>query len=321
MQCNDTGFNGIALRLAMATASSKNASVSDRLVTTPATRPMNLENESNTHAAEPNHTDPISPTTTLALPEVSAAVQQPLVNAIVPAARPLMETPARVGRRLAQAVIPKVYSFTANKVRKTIAKRLAAHVLLPRATGSMHFRFKLDLVPMHGVKELAEEAGLDLVRPIKRLHKMGKIIREWKTMGPSATSRFCRLQDAHHLAWGGAKLKAPSKMEARQVARVMTLVAPPFTVTSTVTSDEESATFDGYLVTFNEKGEMTYPPDHEELWGEATKATERVLKKYAKRMLGDMFVEGLAVSQTFKKNLGPQFASSDSEYESESEED
>ena len=38
-------------------------------------------------------------------------------------------------------------------------------------------------------------------------------------------------------------------------------------------------------------------------------------------MLGDMFVEGLQVSQTFKKNLGKQYASSESECESESEEE
>ena len=39
-------------------------------------------------------------------------------------------------------------------------------------------------------------------------------------------------------------------------------------------------------------------------------------------MLGDMFVEGHAISQTFLKNLGPQYASSESELsESESEED
>ena len=35
-------------------------------------------------------------------------------------------------------------------------------------------------------------------------------------------------------------------------------------------------------------------------------------------MLGDMFVEQMAISQTFLKNLGPQYASSESEM-SESE--
>jgi len=228
------------------------------------------------------------------------------------------ETPAQLGRRLAQAALPKTYAVTANKVRKTVAKRLAAHVLLPRAQGSMHFKFKLDLMPMLGLKEMAEKAGLD-VQPVKRMGGLRKIVRTWKAVGPSATAKFCALQDAHRLAWGGAKLKAPAKAATRPVARVMTLVAPPLTVTSTVTNDEESATLEGYLVTFNEKGEMTFPPKHEELWGEATDATKRVLKKYAKRMLGDMYVEGMPVSQTFKKTLGRQYASSESEYESEDE--
>ena len=222
------------------------------------------------------------------------------------------ESPARAGRRLAQEALPKTFSFTENKVRKTISKRISNHVQLPRAQGSMHFKFSMDLVPMHGLKAMAEAAGLE-VQPVKRIGGMRKIIRKWKTQGPSATAKFCNLQGVHRLAWGGAKLKAPAKKATRPVARVMTLVAPPFTATSTVTNDEESATLEGYLVTFNEKGEMTYPPDHEELWGEATESTKRVLKKYARRMLGDMYVEGLPVSQTFKKNLGPQFCSSEEE--------
>ena len=44
---------------------------------------------------------------------------------------------------MAEEFLPKTYSVTENKVRKTISKRLAAHVLLPRAQGSMHFKFKI----------------------------------------------------------------------------------------------------------------------------------------------------------------------------------
>ena len=212
-----------------------------------------------------------------------------------------------------------MHSITVRKIEKTIRKRLAAHVLLPRAQGSMHFKFKMDLVPMHGLKAMAEQAGL-AVQPVMRVGGMRKIVRSWTTNGPAATAKFFSMQEANSMSWGGAKLKAPGKNDARKVSRVMTLAAPPFTATSTVTNDEESATFEGYLVTFNEKGEMTFPPNHEKLWGEATDATERVLKKYAKRMLGDLFVEGHAVSQTFKKNLGKQYASSE-EDESEGEEE
>ena len=129
------------------------------------------------------------------------------------------------------------------------------------------------MMPMHGLKAMAEAAGLD-VQPVKMIGGMNKIVRTWSTNGLSATSTFCSLQGAHHLAWGGAKLKAPSKTAKRQLARVMTLVAPPFKVTSIVTNDEESATFKGHLVTWNEEGEMTYPPKHEELWGEARSAPD-----------------------------------------------
>jgi len=91
---------------------------------------------------------------------------------------------------------------------------------------------------------MAEAAGLD-VQPVKRIGGMRKIVRTWSTNGPSATAKFCSLQGAHRLAWGGAKLTAPAKTAKRPVARVMTLVAPPFSVTSTVTNDEESAAWHG----------------------------------------------------------------------------
>ena len=100
------------------------------------------------------------------------------------------------------------------------------------------------------------------------------------------------------LGWGGGKLKGPGKAARNPVARVLSLLAPPVTVQSFVSPDEEWATFDGYLVTFNEAGSMTKPPNHETLWGgaEAAIATEKTLKKYAKRTLGGMFVEGLCRS-------------------------
>ena len=149
--------------------------------------------------------------------------------AVWPPIDPYMSAAAREGRRLAAEALPKTYSVTANKVRKTISKGLAAHVLLPRAQGSMRFKFKIDLLPMHGLKEMAEAARLD-VQPVKRIGGMRKIVRTWSTNGPSATAKFCKLQTAHRLGWGGAKLKAPAKTAARKVSRVMTLVAPPLTV-------------------------------------------------------------------------------------------
>ena len=57
--------------------------------------------------------------------------------------RPVHEGVGTAGPRLAEEFLPKTYSVTENKVRKTISKRLAAHVLLPRAQGSMHFKFKI----------------------------------------------------------------------------------------------------------------------------------------------------------------------------------
>ena len=63
--------------------------------------------------------------------------------AVWPAIDPYMSAAAREGRRLAAEALPKTHSVTANKVRKTICKRIAAHVLLPRAQGSMRFKFKI----------------------------------------------------------------------------------------------------------------------------------------------------------------------------------
>ena len=139
---------------------------------------------------------------------------------------PRMETPAQIGRRLAMAAFPKSHSLTARKIRTTIRKRLAAHTVQPRATGSHHFKFKLDLAPMNGVKELCEEAGL-AQQPTLRRHGLAKIIRQWKTDGASATAKLGSLQETGHpLAWGGAKLKGPAKGAARPVCRVMMLLAP-----------------------------------------------------------------------------------------------
>ena len=117
---------------------------------------------------------------------------------------------------------------------------------------------------------------------------------------------------------GGAKLTAPAKGANEKVCRVVTLLAPPLTVTSDVTADAETATVKGYLVTYNEEGRLTLPPKPETIWGEAHAATAKTLKTYAKRSLADMYVEGMPLSGTLKKQLGPQYASTE---ESEGEED
>jgi hypothetical protein len=102
----------------------------------------------------------------------------------------------------------------------------------------------------------------------------------------------------------------------------MTLLAPPLKVEHKVSKDEDTMVISAYLVTYNEKGMIGLPPGHEKIWGAATTATENQLKKCAaKRMLGDMFVEGLPISQTFLKQLGPQFADSDPEWSGQESED
>ena len=53
--------------------------------------------------------------------------------------------------------------------------------------------------------------------------------------------------------------------------------------------------------------------DQRRLWGPGSASTTRVLKKYATKMLGRMYEEGLPLSQRFKQNMGPQFESSDEE--------
>ena len=143
-------------------------------------------------------------------------------------------------------------------------------------------------------------------------------VRKWKASGPAATARFAQLNKAHPLGWGGAKLTAAPKGAKKRLSRVMTLLAPPLTVEHSINKDEETARIKAQLVTFNEEGRLGLPPDHEEIWGAAAAATEAALTKYGKRMLGDMFVEGMAISGTFLKKLGPQYASSESEL-SESE--
>jgi hypothetical protein len=229
------------------------------------------------------------------------------------------ETPAALGRRLAAEALPKVYGLSARTVRKTIVKRLSAHVRLPRATGSMSWKFKLELAPLQGVREICEAAGLELQFPLHRIGsgQSAKTRRTWVTNGANATSRFASLQTGHPLAWGGAKLVKAPKMAARKVSRVMTLLAPPLTVVHTNGPDESAVVISGHLVTFNETGEMRLPPAHEELWGTTAKATTRVLSKYAKKMLEGMYLEGLPLSQRFKKQLGSEYPSSEEEEEEE----
>lgn len=74
-------------------------------------------------------------------------------------------------------------------------------------------------------------------------------------------------------------------------------------------------------MTYNEEGHLGLPPRHEEIWGDAHLATKRTLTQYAKKTLAEMFVEGMPLSQTLKKRLGTQYASSEEESEEELEEE
>jgi len=125
------------------------------------------------------------------------------------------------------------------------------------------------------------------------------------------------------LAYGGAKLKAPAKGSKKALCRVMTLLAPPLTVTHRRTSDEETMHLSAYLVTFNEHGSLTLPPQHEILWGEAHVATVRILKQYAKKSLSWMCRHKgrMPISQTFKQKLGKHLEFTSSEEDSSSSED
>lgn len=225
------------------------------------------------------------------------------------------EAPAALGRRLAEEALPKRYSLSANKVRKAIVKRIAAHVRLPRAKESMSWKFKLDLAPLAAIREISEAAGLGNCPDVEWTGsgRKSKVRRTWIANGGKAASSFASLQLGHPLAWGGAKLVRAPKGAARKVSRVMTMLAPPLEVVHVNGEDEESVTIKGHLVTSNEAGVMRLPPNHEKLWGAANEATERVLKKYAKKTLGDMYVQGMPLSQSFKRKLGPQFESSDEE--------
>ena len=59
----------------------------------------------------------------------------------------------------------------------------------------------------------------------------------------------------------------------------MTLLAPPLKVTHRLAPDEESVTITAHLVTYNEEGTLTVPPNAERIWGDAHDATRRVLEK------------------------------------------
>ena len=237
------------------------------------------------------------------------------------------EDPAACGKRLAEEALPRRYALSALAIRKTIVKRLSAHVRLPRATGSMSWKFKLDLAPLEGVREICEAAGMQLQYPLKFLGsgRSTRTRRTWRATGPSATSKFASLQMGHPLAWGGGKLVKAPKGSTRQVSRQMTLLAPPLTVEHTIGKDESSTTISGHLVTFNETGQMRLPPKHEELWGSSSAATTRVLSKYAKKMLEGMYLEGMPLSKSFKQQMErkahqPEYPSSE-ESEEEAEEE
>jgi len=228
-----------------------------------------------------------------------------------------IETPAQRGQRLADESFAPSYRIKADVMQKTIRKALGRRVRLPRARGSMKVKAKIDLTPLQGVREMAEKAGL-IAQPLKISGKSKR--REWKTSGGLATASFASLEGTHPLAWGGAKLKAPIKGAKRKVSRVMTLLAPPLSVVHTSSTHEESTTITGHLVTYSEEGTLTLPPDPESIWGEAHEANKTVLTKYAKKMLADLFVAGKPISQTFKRKLGKQYASSESEVEYSEEE-
>jgi hypothetical protein len=120
-----------------------------------------------------------------------------------------VETPAEVGQRLAEAAMPPGYRVSKRKLEATIRRKIAAHVLLPRATSSMKVKFKLDLAPLQGVQKMCEEAGLVLKEGPK---KMGSATyRKWQADGAAATSRFCQVNQAHPRGWGGAKLMGAGK--------------------------------------------------------------------------------------------------------------
>jgi hypothetical protein len=218
------------------------------------------------------------------------------------------ETPAQMGQRLADEAFPTHYKITKRKIEKMVRKKIAARVRLPRASASMRIKFKLDLAPQLGIKAMCEEAGLVMKEGPMRCGSTMK--RVWKADGPAATARFAQLNKEHPLGWGGAKLGAAPKGAKRKVSRVMTLLAPPLEVDHRTSSDEETATISAYLVTYNESGQLGLPPNHTKIWGEATEATTRLLTKYAKKMLGEMFIDLKPVSQTFLRNLGRQYASS-----------
>ena len=232
-----------------------------------------------------------------------------------PAPPPPPPPPPAMGERLEREAVPTSYRISKRTVESTVRKLISNRVRLPRAQASMRISFKLDLAPLAGVKTMCEEAGLQLVEAPRRCGSLTK--RKWRADGPAATSRFAQLNKAHPLGWGGGKLAGPAKADRRQRARVVTLLAPPLTVEHKAGRDEETATIKAHLVTFNQEGSLGLPPRHEEIWGDAAAATKKALTKYAKRMLGEMFVELLPISQTFLKNLGPQYCSSGEEEDSD----
>ena len=212
---------------------------------------------------------------------------------------------AERGQRLADAAFETSYRTTKSKFESIVRKNISRRVMLPRAQGSMRVKFSMDLAPLHGVQAMCESAGLKMVLGPKRCGSAMK--RVWQTDGPAATCRFAQLNKAHPLGWGGAKLTKAPKAAKRKRSRVMTLLAPPLKVTHKFSKDEDWLQISAYLVTYNEEGNLGLPPNHQKIWGEASVSTERALTKYAKKMLGEMFVEQLPVSQTFLRNLGTQY--------------
>ena len=227
------------------------------------------------------------------------------------------ETSAQRGQRLADAFLAPSCRIELQKYEKIVRRLISARVQLPRAKASMRISFKMDVAPLEATRKMCETAGLELVDGPRRVGANN--FRKWKAAGPAATSRFAQLDKSHPLGFGGAKLKPPGKETRRKRCRVMTLLAPPLTVEHKISKDREEATIKAYLVTYNEEDRLGLPPHPEKIWGDAAKDTERQLKKYAKKMLGEMFVEGKPVSQTFLRNLGPQFYDSEEEASDDSD--
>ena len=72
-----------------------------------------------------------------------------------------------------------------------------------------------------------------------------------------------------------------------------------------------------YLGVFNDQGLFTLPPTANEIYQGQQDPTE-LFKRMALKILGEMYVRRLPISNKFKELLGPAYASEESESEEES---